>query len=308
MNQLNYHHLKYFWMVAKEGSIVRASEALHVAQSTISGQLRELEETLREKLFIRMGRRLVLTETGRVVYRYAHEIFSLGEELVQTLQGTSPAKQQASITIGMAEAVPKLVVRELITAVLELSEELQVHGVEGRLSHLLAQLAHHRMELVIADAPVPETTRMPAINHPLGESGITLCATRSLAARHRRGFPRSLDGAPILLPTSRAAVRRELDSWLDLHRIEPRVRGVFDDSALMKVVGQSGCGMFFVPTLIEGAVKKQYGVQVVGRIDEVRMRFYAISMKRRFNTPLMDTILQRARKMQGARSTAGTRS
>ena len=297
MEWLNYHHLLYFWVVSREGSIVKATEKLKVAQPTISGQIRELEKALGEKLFARVGRNLALTETGRVVQRYADEIFGLGQEMLQALKGQSVAGRQIRVTIGIADVVPKLIVHHLIEAVFALPEEVHVTCVEGKPEGLLAELAQHNLDVVISDAPIPPTVRVRAFNHVLGESTMILCGVRELARKYRRGFPGSLDGAPLLLPTANAVLRRDVEDWFESKGISPVVRGEFDDSALIKVVGQSGAGLFFVPSILEREVRKQYGVERVGKIDEIRECFYAISVERRFQNPAIIALSEKAKTM-----------
>ncbi len=297
MEWLNYHHLLYFWVVSREGSIVKATEKLRVAQPTISGQIRELENALGEKLFERVGRSLALTETGRVVQRYADEIFGLGQEMLQTLKGQSPTGRQLRVTIGIADVVPKLIAHHLIEAVLALPEDVQVTCLEGKPEGLLAELARHNLDVVISDSPIPPTVRVRAFNHVLGESAVTLCGVRELARKYRRGFPRSLNEAPLLLPTANAVLRRDVEDWLESEGITPTIRGEFDDSALIKVVGQSGAGLFFVPSILEREVKKRYGVEKVGTVESIRERFYAISVERRFKNPAVIALSEKAKTL-----------
>ncbi|MEM7234884.1 MAG: transcriptional activator NhaR [Planctomycetota bacterium] len=300
MDWLNYHHLRYFWVVSREGSIVKAADKLNVAQPTISGQIRELEKSLGEELFTRIGRNLALTETGRLVQRYADEIFGLGQEMVQALQGHSQADQRR-VTIGIADVVPKLVVHHLVEAVFASHEGAQVSCIEGEPDFLLSELAQHHLDVVISDAPIPPTIRVRAYNHLLGESGVILCGVKELARKYRPRFPESLDGAPLLLPTGKAVLRRDVEDWIESLGIHPNVRGEFDDSALIKVVGQSGAGLFFVPSILEKEVKKQYGVEKVGTIDAIRERFYAISVNRRFKNPAVIALSEKAKTLLHAK-------
>jgi LysR family transcriptional activator of nhaA len=249
------------------------------------------------KLFARSGRNLTLTETGRVVRRYADEIFGIGQEMLQTLKGQSVAGRRIRVTIGIAEVVPKLIAHHLIEAVLELPEEVQVTCIEGKPEWLLSELAQHSLDVVISDAPIPPAIRVRAFNHVLGESSVSLFGTGKLARKYRKGFPRSLDGAPLLLPTANAVLRSQVENWLDSLGIHVFVRGEFDDSALIKVVGQSGAGLFFAPSILEREVKSQYGVERVGTIKEIRERFYAISVERRFKNPAIIAISERAKAM-----------
>lgn len=295
MEWMNYHHLLYFWLVAKEGSLARASEALRLAPSTVSGQIRALEQALGEKLFARSGRRLVPTEMGRVVFRYAQEIFALGNELQDVLKGRSTGRP-LRLVVGVADVVPKRVARRLLAPALALPEPVRIVCREDKPERLLAELAVHDLDIVIADAPVGPSTRIRAFSHLLAECGVVFCAVPKLAAAHRRGFPASLDGAPLLLPAEGSTLRRSLDQWFGLHNIVPKIVGEFDDSALLKVFGQAGTGIFPVPALIADEVQRQYQVRRVGRADRVRERFYAISVDRRLKHPAVIAISEAARR------------
>jgi LysR family transcriptional activator of nhaA len=292
---LNYHHLLYFWTVAREGSIVRAGARLHLTQPTISGQLRSLERALGAKVFARQGRNLVLTEAGRVVYRYADEIFSLGQELQDTLRGHPPGRAMR-LVVGVAESLPKLIAYRIIQPALTLPEPIQVVGVQGKMEELLAQLAVHALDVVLGDAPVGPMMKIRAFNHLLGESGVSLMATAPLVASYRRGFPQSLDGAPFLLPTENTALRRALDQWFEVQGIHPLVRGEFADIALLKAFGQNGVGIFAVRTAVERQTQRQYQVRLLGRIDSIRERFYAISLERKLQHPAVLAITEAARQ------------
>lgn len=300
MDWLNYHHLLYFYTVAKEGSVSRAAATLRLAQPTLSGQIRKLEEAFDEKLFARVGRRLVLTEMGRVVYRYADEIFSIGRELTETLRGR-PTGRPRRLSIGVADVVPKLVTHRLLEIAFELPEPVQVVCHEGKTERLLADLALNDYDLVLTDAPLPPHVSVRAYNHALGECGVAFFATRALASRGQR-FPRSLDGAPMLLPTANTALRRSLDEFFQRHEVHPRVVAEFEDSALLKVFGQHGHGIFPAPEVLEREVSAQYGVRAIGRTDEVVERFYAISVERRIKHPAVAAITEAAReRIFGAR-------
>jgi LysR family transcriptional regulator, transcriptional activator of nhaA len=295
MEWLNYHHLLYFWVVAREGSVTRASEQLRLAQPTISGQLKALEEALGERLFERTGRRMLLTEVGRVVFRYADEIFSLGRELQQALKDR-PTGRPVRFNVGIADAVPKLIAYRLLLPAFSLPEPVHVVCREDRPDRLLAELSVHALDLVLSDAPLPPTVKVKAFSHLLGETAIAFFGTEELAAAHRRGFPRSLDGAPVLLPAESTALRRSLDQWLDQEGLRPRVVGEFEDSALLKVFGQAGKGLFPAAAAIEAEVRGQYEVRSVGRVDEVKERFYAISAERRLKHPAVVAISDAARR------------
>lgn len=294
MDWLNYHHLLYFWMVAKEGGISRAAKQLHLAQPTLSSQIKKLEKSLGATLFERVGRSMVLTETGQTVYRYADEIFTLGRELTDTLKGR-PSEKRLRLTVGVPDVLPKLVVYQLLKPALSLKEHVQFECYEGKLNELLAELALHRLDIVLADSPLTPQSHVRAFNHMLGECGVTIFGTSDLSKQHRRGFPESLRNAPMLLPTQNTSLRRELERWFDEHEIRPNVVHEFEDSAILKVFGQAGEGLFAAPTAIESQVAKQYLVRVVGRIPEVKERFYAISVERRLKHPAVVAISDAAR-------------
>ena len=295
MEWLNYHHLLYFWVVACHGSVTRAAAELRLAQPTVSTQLRTLEEVLGEKLFARTGRRLVLTDVGRLVFRYADEIFGLGRELLETVKGR-PTGQPMRLTVGIADAVPKLIAYRLLRPALTGAEPVRIICREDKPDRLLAQLAAHGLDLVLSDAPIGPTTKVRAFNHLLGECGVTFFAAPALARTCRRGFPRSLGGAPMLLPTDNTALRRSLDDWFESEDIRPRVASEFEDSALLMAFGQAGMGLFPAPSAIERQVRSQYGVVVVGRLDAVCERFYAISGERRLKHPAVVAISEAARQ------------
>jgi len=292
---LNYHHLLYFWLVAREGSLASASRELRLAPSTVSGQIRSLERALGEKLFARSGRRLVLTEIGRIVYRYADEIFSLGRELRDVIKGR-PVGRPLRLVVGIADVVPKLVAMRLLEPALKLPEPVQLVCHEDKPERLLAELAVHNLDVVLADAPVPASVRIRAFNHLLGECDVVFFATAKLAAAYRRGFPRSLDGAPVILPTENTTLRRSLDQWFATRGIRPRVVGEFEDNALLKVFGQAGMGLFPASSVIADEVRRQYRVRAIGKLDGVRERFYAISVDRKLKHAAVIAISQEARQ------------
>jgi LysR family transcriptional activator of nhaA len=292
---LNYHHLLYFWTVAKEGSIAKACDKLLLAQPTISGQLRQLEESIGEKLFRRAGRGLALTEVGQVVYRYAEEIFGLGRELQDVLKGR-PHGRPARLMVGISDLVPKLIAYRILRPVLSMPEPIQLICHEDTTDRLLADLAEHRLDVVLSDAPISSMVRVKAFNHSLGECGVTLFATPALTKKYLKGFPKSLDGAPMLLPIEGSSLRRSLDQWFETHDIRPSLAGEFKDSALMKTFGQAGAGIFPAPSAIEREVKEHYGVRVIGRLTNVFERFYAISIERKLKHPAVLAISDAARE------------
>jgi LysR family transcriptional activator of nhaA len=291
---LNYHHLLYFWTVARLGSIARASTELRLAQPTISGQLRLLEESLGARLFDRVGRGLVLTEIGTTVFRFSEEIFGLGREMVETLRG-QPSRRRMTLAVGIADVVPKLVAYRLLKPALGLTEKVRLVCREGTPEHLLAELAVHRLDIVIADAPVPSTMKLRAYSHLLGECGASFFATPGRAALLRRRFPRSLSGATVLLPGEHSAMGRAIAAWLESQNIRPEVVGEFDDGALMKTFGQAGAGVFAGPTAIERDICGQYRVRVIGRAESLKERFYAISCERKIKHPAVAIICDAAR-------------
>jgi LysR family transcriptional activator of nhaA len=294
MEWLNYHHLLYFWMAARQGGIAQASKELLLAQSTITGQIRALENVLGEKLFTRSGRGLVLTEVGRLVYRYANEIFSLGRELTDVLKGR-PAGRPVRLVVGVSDVLPKLIAYRLLEPALALPEPIQIICYEGRPERLLAELSTFALDLVLADAPVGSSVRVRAFSHLLGSCGVSLFGTAPMAAQYRKNFPASLDGAPFLLPVESATLRRSLEQWFEAQRIRPRVVGEFQDSALLKAFGQAGLGVFASSTVTETEVRRQYGVSVLGRTESVIERFYAISVERKLKHPAVVAIAEAAR-------------
>ena len=294
MEWLNYHHLLYFWVVAREGSIAAATRKLNLTQPTISAQLRLLEESLGEKLFEKSGRSLALTEAGRVALRYADEIFALGRELRDTLRDR-PTGKPVRVTVGIADVVPKLVAYRVLRPAFEAAPDVEMVCREASSETLLTLLGQHEVDLVLTDAPAAGAP-LRAYNHLLGESGTTLFAAPSLAASVRRHFPKSLHRAPLLLPGAATQIRRALELWLDGSGLEPRRVGEFDDLALMTAFGRAGTGIFPAPTAIEDEIEAQYGVRVVGRLPEVRERFYAISAERKIKNPMVSAITSTARR------------
>ena len=296
MHWLNYHHLLYFWTVAREGSIAAACRRLHLTQPTVSSQIKVLERSLKAKLFSRQGRSIVLTEAGRLVYRYADEIFSLGGELVDAVAGRTTGSGLRFV-VGVADTLPKLMVHRLLMPAVHLADEdVRVACIDGDPDLLLARLALHELDLVISDYPANPRLGLRAFNHALGDCGVSFFATADLARRYRRGFPQSLNGAPILLPAGNSALRPALDQWFDDLGIRPLVRGEFSDSALLKAFGARGEGLFVAPSAIEEDVRRMYGVVVVGHEERLRERFYAISVEKRIAHPAVLAITQGARE------------
>jgi len=295
MEWLNYHHLFYFWVVAREGSIAKACDELRLAQPTISGQLRMLEEDLGEKLFKRMGRGLILTEVGLIVYRYAEEIFLLGKEIKEVVKG-GQTERSPRMVVGITEVLPKLVAYRLLEPALQ-SDPIQLICWEGKLENLLADLAIHRLDIVLADAPLPPMLGIRAYSHELIDCGVSLMAPPQMAKKYRRRFPQSIRGEPFLLPTDNTVLRRSLENWFGAHDIHPKVVGEFEDSALLKAFGQAGCGIFAIPTLIEAEVQRQYRVSLIGQVPTIRERFYAISIERKIKHPAVRAISEAAQEV-----------
>lgn len=292
---INYKHLHYFWIVAKEGGVARASERLHLTPQTISGQLSILEENLGEALFTRVGRNLELTETGRLVLSYADEIYSLGGELEEMVRNL-PSGRPLLFKVGVADVVPKSITCRLLAPALQLQEPVRIVCRENGIDNLLAELALHRVDLVISDGPIPSDVNVRGYNHPLGECGITFFAAPQLAHTLDGDFPQNLNGAPILLPSEISVMQKRLLNWFDELHIHPRIVGEFDDSALMKAFGQTGTGVFIAPTPIAAEVEKQYGVVAIGQTDHVHEQFYAISVERRISHPAVSAITEAARE------------
>jgi LysR family transcriptional activator of nhaA len=291
---LNYHHLLYFYVVAREGSIARATTVLDLTQPTISGQLRTLEQALGEKLFERRGRNLVLTETGHVIYRYAEEIFSLGDEVMRTLQG-QPTSGPLRFAVGISDSLPKLTTYRLLAPALALQTPMRLLLRIGKTDQLLADLSIHALDLVLSDTPINPGVKVRAFNHVLGECDVTVFATAAQADKYRRNFPRSLHDAPFLLPTQGTALRRSLEQWFEAENIHPAVAAEVEDMALLQVLGQEGLGLFAAPTVVEDEIRRQYRVQPVGRIEAVKERFYAISIDRKLKHPAVLAISKAAK-------------
>ncbi len=295
LEELNYHHLLYFWVVASEGSIVGASRRLHVSPPTISMQLDKLQRGLGQRLFRKTGRGLTLTEPGEELLRYAEPIFTAGRRLADFLAGRQ-SDELPRLTVGVPDTMPKLVSFRLLEPALHMTEPVKVVCFEGKLEELLAGLALHRFDVILSETPVGETARVRAYNHLLGNCGLSFFATPALARRLRSRFPASLEGAPFVLPTENTELRRSLDHWFAQQGVRPRVVAEFEDSALLKEVGQSGVAVFPAATAIEAEIRKQYRVQVIGRAADLRQRFFAISGDRKLRHPAVQAILMSARR------------
>ncbi len=296
MEWLNYHHLLYFWLVAREGGLAPAAAALRLSPPTVSAQIHALEDALGEALFVKEGRRLALTEMGRVVYRYAEEIFTLGRELQDAVKGR-PTGRPAVLRVGIVDAVPKLIAMMLLQPARQLDENIRLVCREDDPERMLADLAVHALDAILTDKPAsaPHSASVRVYSHLLGESDVTLFAAPPLAKRLRAGFPGSLTGAPVLLPTPSTLLRRALEQYFESVDVRPDVVGEFDDSALLKSFAQDGAGFFASPTIIATAVERQYGVKRFARIPKVRERFYALTAERRLKHPAVVAISDAAR-------------
>lgn len=292
---LNFRQLHYFWVVARTGSIVRATEQLNLTAQTISGQISLLEQNMGAQLFRKVGRQLELTETGRQALPYAEQIFQLGQEL-EALLRTHPKQQPVAFRVGVADAVPKSIVYRLLAPTLEHAEPLRISCREDKLERLLADLAIQRLDLVISDSPMPGHLDIKGFSQKLGECGISFFATPSLAARHPGPFPECLEGAPLLIPGPESVVRRRLLRWFGEQRINPRIVGEFDDSALMQAFGQSGSGLFIAPSAIAEEICQQYAVILIGQTEAVMESFHAISVERKVRHPGIIAITEGARR------------
>jgi LysR family transcriptional regulator, transcriptional activator of nhaA len=291
---LNFHHLRYFWLVAREGSVTRAAKRLRVTQPTVSEQIQALEGSLDAKLFRREGRMLALTETGRSVLRHADEIFALGQNLLDSVHGRATSRTKR-LTVGVADAVPKVVAYRILEPAFRTGSEVRLVCHEDTPEKLIARLVEGEVDIVISDA-ASTMTGANVFNHLLGECGVSVFANARLTKKLRPGFPRSLEGAPMLLPTSRAALRRQIDQWLHERGVAPEVIGEFQDAALLSVFAQAGAGVFVAPDAIASETALQHGLRRVGRMKPLRERFYAITLERRIAEPATLAIAGAARE------------
>lgn len=294
MGPINYKHLYYFWHVAKQGSIIKASQSLNITPQTISGQISLLEDRLGHQLFLRVGRNLALSETGHIALRYAEEIFGLGKELNDVLRGAAVSGSREFI-VSAASALPKTIVHKIIEPCLALAPNLQLRCKEGPVQSILADLAIHEVDVVLSDTPVGSEFSIKAYNHHLGNSPLSFFASPAVAEIYKAGFPNSLHGAPVLLPTKQYAVRQLFDTWAEKLGLVPNIVGEFDDSALMKNFGQSGLGIFFMPSTIAEEVCHGFDVVCLGEVVELTQQFYAISAERKIKHPAIATIVDAAR-------------
>jgi len=296
MEWVNYHHLLYFWLVAREGSLAGASDELRLAQSTVSKQIHLLEDMLGHKLFEKRGRRLVLTESGQVVYRYADEIFTIGREMLDTLRGR-PVGGPLRLTVGVADVVPKVVTERVLSTAYKLPEAIRLICKEGKPDLLLADLALHELDMILTDAPANPTVGVRAFNHLLGESEMAFFGRSDLVKKYRSRFPASLREAPVLLPTENTACRLSLEQWFDAQDIRPNVVGEFEDTALMKLFGLQGAGLFPAPMVIAREVRVQYKARLIGHVPGVRERFYFVTLDRKIKHPGVIAISEAAKSL-----------
>ncbi len=295
MDWINYHHLLYFWVIAREGTIKQACEVLNLSQPALSAQLAALENTIGQKLFLRVGRKLVLTDVGQETYRYADEIFTIGQELTNSLKGRRAA-QPVRLVVGIAEVVPKMVAYKLLKVAFKEFESIKIVCWEGRLERLLGELAIHSLDIVLTDAPVPPSVSIKAHSHLLGETEVTIFSTDRLSQQYRKKFPQSLEGAPFLLPTNNSVLRRGMNEWFRRHQIHPLIVGEFEDGATMKAFGQEGHGLFPGSSVVAKEITRQYQVRKVGCVEGISEKFYGITVERRITHPAVLAISKSAKE------------
>ena len=296
MDWLNYHHLLYFWTVAREGTVAQAAKKLLLAQSTISGQVRALEKALNAKLFEQVGRNLVLTESGKMVYRYADEIFALGRDLQDALIDGRLDGRMTRLEVGVSDVLPRWIVYLLLQPALELTDQIQLICHDDKTERLLSRLALNELDVVLTDMPAGPLVKIRAYNHLLGDCGVSFLSSAKLSGKYRRGLPKSLDQAPFLLPLEGTALRRSLDEWFAQNGIRPIIRCEVGDRDLFEVFAEAGAGVFATPTILEQRIRRQFDVQVVGRAEGIREKYYAISTERKLKHTGVIAISEEARK------------
>jgi LysR family transcriptional activator of nhaA len=292
---MNFKHLYYFWVTARAGGIMRAGEQLHTTPQTLSGQIKLLEDWLGRKLFRKSGRQLELTEHGRLALGYADQIFNLGSDLETALRQVKGAARRLEFRVGVADSVSKSIAYRLLEPAMSIAEPVKLMASEGKFDDLLAQLALHRLDLVIADEPMPRRVSVKAFNHALGQSALSFFCTPGLKSRVKGAFPACLDGVPMLVPGASSSVRRQLEGWFARHQVAPVVVGEFDDAALMKAFGREGQGVFMAPTVLESETCSQFGAEVIGCTSELVEEFFAVSVERRITHPCVLAITDAAR-------------
>lgn len=298
---LNYHHLYYFFVIAREGSIARAAKLLRLSQPTLSTQLKSLEDGLQVKLFERKSRSLILTESGASAFEYAREIFAIGIELQGVLQGRS-ANLQPKLRIGVMDSFPKLLTYQLLQPLMNLNPPAQLICLEGKRADLLSELARHSLDLILTDAAIDLNTAVRAYNHFLGECSMLLMGAPGLAKAARLNFPQSLHKIPVLLPAQTTIIRRSIDNWFEKNEISPKIAAEFEDSALMKIFARESEGLIFVPDSIEAEARKSFGLRLVARLPEIVEPIYLISLERRVQHPLVVKVLRNAKRQLSLRN------
>jgi len=297
---LNYHHLRYFWTVAKEGGLTKASAKLHVSQPTISAQIKALEDVFGQKLFRRAGRNLVLTEAGQLVLNYAEDIFSIGQDLLDSVKQRATSRP-LRLRLGIADALPKLVAYHIIEPVFGFPQPVQVSCLETNVPAMLGELTAYRLDIVLADEPASSAVTTGVFNHLLGESGVSFCAVPKLAAKLRRGFPKSLHGAPALLPMANSGLRRALEKWFHAVGVRPHFVGEFYDPAFVNILALHGLGFMTVPTIVVKEIVDRFGFRVIGKTDECQQQFYAVTPERKLTHPVVTAITSGAQRRLSGR-------
>ncbi len=295
MPSLNYKHLRYYWMVAKTGSIAKAAEQLHLTPHAVSGQINEFEQSLGVELFKKSGRNLELTEAGRRIMVYADDIFTTGDQLLDVLRNQLQTRRR-HFRVGIADAVPKVIAYRLLEPAMQIEEPLRLNCREGRLDLLLAELALHKLDVVIADRPLGNHLSIRAYNHLLGKCGLTIFGTAALAKKFAGKFPQRLQGAPFLIPGEDVAVQAKILRWMGDHQLQTVIVGEFDDGALMKAFGRAGAGFFFAPSAMKEEICRQYKVQAIGEVPEIIEEIYLLTTDRRLNDPAVVAISDAAKQ------------
>ena len=292
---MNFKHLHYFWVTAKAGGVMRAGEQLHTTPQTLSGQIKQLEDWLGRKLFRKSGRNLELTEDGRLALGYADQIFSLGAELETAVREARGGHTVLDFKVGVADSVTKSLAYRLLEPALAVAEPVRLICSEGKFPDLLSRLALNQLDLVIADEPMSRRISVKAFNHPLGSTAMSFFCVPELKAQLKGAFPQCLNAMPMLIPGAQASIRQQWEGWLTRHQIHPRIIGEFDDGALMTAFGRKGRGVFMAPSVMEADIVEQFGVQVIGRSDELVEEFFAVSVERRITHPCVVAITDAAR-------------
>lgn len=295
LNWLNYHHLYYFWTVARLGSMSKAAEDLKLARPTVSAQIAQLEDQLGGKLFDRVGRGLALTRFGQDIFAHADEIFDAGQRL-KDFVSERPQERTVHLTIGISDVLPKHMAHKLLAPLLLKHDNLKLTCAEGDAEHLVGELALHNVDAILSDVPVGSQVDVRVFHHKLGECGLSFFASPKLGVFDPDKFPQILDGMPILLPSRRTALRRSINLWMEETGVRPKVVAEFDDSALMKVFGQNGLGVFVAPSIIEDDVIQKYDTKLLGRVASIRDTFYLISTKKRLSNEMIRELVQSAKE------------